>query len=244
MEESKKPDLPEFPEFDLHLEYLIQQDHPRIMNLEKPIPAEYPWELLLSKHFANPPFDLDKKDYEVVIEVGKKVFRIQETRKPTTFYSLLRFLEFFRANMHTLHTNLTRIEEKYDQVHKTKHESTGIRGLLRRQWTSEEIDRKHEIIAQAMKRDTNVDSVLSKLETILAENLPVTSRWQYLLEPFVREVIQYINNSMREGPFNLRMYYPVRSMEEKLRPHYSNAMRYAVELIDAVQITTTFLKHI
>jgi len=40
------------------------------------------------------------------------------------------------------------------------------------------------------------------------------------------------------------MYYPVRSMEDKLRPHYASAMRYAVELMEADQITSTFLKHI
>lgn len=237
MTETAGPENPEFADFDLHLEYLIQQDHPRIMNLEKRIPPGYPWEILLQKHFANPPFDLGRDDLEVVIEAGKKVFRIAETRKPTTFLSLFRFLELFRRNLRQLEENLARIETQYDRVSKTKHENTGLRGLLRKQWTTEMIENKHEIIAQALKRDTNVDSVMGKLETVLAENLPVTSRWQYMLEPFVREVISHVNQNFKDGAFNLRMYFPVRSMEDKLKPYYSNAMRYVVELMDSVQVT-------
>ena len=240
----KTPDSPEFMDFDLHLEYLIQQDHPRIMNLERKIPQNYSWQRLLSKHFANPAFDLGRDDCEVVLEAGKKVYRIQETRKPTTFYSLLRFLEFFRSNTEKLTQNLNLIEQHYDRVHKTKHENTGLRGLLRKQWTSDMIDNKHEIIAAALQKDTNVDSVLGKLEHLLAENLPVTTRWQYLLQPFMNEVINHINHNLRDGAFNLRMYYPVRTMEDKFKPYYSNAMRYAVELIDAEKITSAFVKRL
>ncbi len=239
-----QPDPPEFIDFDLHLEYLIQQNNPRIMNLERRIPNNYPWQRLLEKHFSNPPFELTRDDCEVVLEAGKKVYRLQETRKPTTFHSLFRFLEFFRANTESLTENLNRIEQHYDRVHKTKHENTGLRGLLRKQWTSEMIDNKHEIIAQALQKDTNVDSVLGKLEQLLAENLPVTSRWQYLLAPFAQEVIQYVNHNLREGAFNLRMYYPVRTMEDKFKPHYSNAMRYAVELLDSARITSAFVKRL
>jgi hypothetical protein len=229
----------EFADFDLHLEYLIQQDHPRIMNLEKRIPPNYPWALLLEKHFGNPPFELTRDDLEVVIESGKKAFRIQETRKPTTFHSLFRFLELFRRSLRQLEDNLAKIETQYDRVSKTKHENTGLRGLLRKQWTTEMIENKHEIIAQSFKRDTNVDSVMEKLQQVLAENLPVTSRWQYILEPFAKEVINYVNANFKDGAFNLRMYYPVRTMEDKLKPYYSNAMRYLVELMDAVTVTTS-----
>lgn len=230
---------PEFADFDLHLEYLIQQDHPRIMNLERRVPPAYPWERLLEKHFGNPPFDLTREDLDVVIESGKKVFRIQETRKPTTFLSLFRFLELFRRSLRQLEDNLAKIESQYDRVSKTKHENTGLRGLLRKQWTTEMIENKHEIIAQSFKRDHNVDSVMEKLQQVLAENLPVTSRWQYLLEPFVKEVITHVNSNLKDNAFNLRMYFPVRSMEDKLKPYYSNAMRYVVELMEAVNVTNS-----
>ena len=48
-----------------------------------------------------------------------------------------------------------------------------------------------------------------------------------------------MNANFKDGAFNLRMYYPVRTMEDKLKPYYSNAMRYVVELMDAVTVTSS-----
>ena len=245
-EETEDPTLtvsnPELIEFDIHLRRILNINHPRIMNLELKIPPEYPWEELLQKHFAQPPFELTREDYETIIVGKTKLLKIRETRKHTTFFSLLRFLEFFRNRLEMLELNLSRIENQHEKLRKTATEKTGIRGLLRAKWNYDSIANKHIVIQNALNQKTGLENVLKKLETILAQNHNVTSKWQYLIEPFYRKVINYMNANMSGGSFNLRMFVPVKTMEENLAPHYADSMLLAIELDDAVIQTTQFLK--
>ena len=234
---------PDFAEFDACLQALLRENHPRIMNLEKPIPKEYPWEQFLHKHFSEPPFELMREDYEVIIVGKHKILKIRDSRKPTTFYSLLRFLEFFRGKLGQLEANLGRIEDKHEQLKRTANESAGIRTILRSQsWNYESISNKHIIVQNALNQKTRLENILKKMETMLAQKFNVTSKWQYLIEPFYKKVIEYINDNFTDGSFNLRMFYPVKTMETKLAPMYSDSMLLAIELNDAVQQTTAFLK--
>lgn len=227
--------------FDLHLELLIQKNHPRIMNLEQTIPMDYPWEAFLQTHFSKPSFVLERTDYEWVVQGKSKTLKLRDSRKPTTFYSLLRFLEYFRTSLVQLERNLAVIEQQHDKLRQTAREQVGIRNLFGRKWDYETISNKHEVMADALRQKSRLDGVRHKLETILADNLNVTSRWQFLIEPFFAATVTYINTHFEDGSFNLRRFYPVRSMETLLAPHYEEAMELAVDLNEAVTQTTEFL---
>ncbi len=229
--------------FDEQMELLIQQNHPRVMSLTSPIPRDYPWQDFLKRHFAQPPFELTSEDYEIMVAGHKRSRRLKETRKPTTFHALFRFLEMFRANLMVLETNLATIEAKYNLVRKTTEETTGVRGLLRNmRWNQEMIEQKHEIIGKALAQKSGLEGIQKRLELILTAALPVTSKWQYMIEPLYYSTIDHINNNFRDDAFNLRLFYPVRAMEEKLKPNYSDAMNLIPELIEMVEITSAFLK--
>ena len=242
------PDPPESPpshseaeRFDLHLELLIQKDHPRVMNLEMPIPADYPWEQLLQKHFSRPGFALEKSDYEWIVQAKSKTLKLRDSRKPTTFYSLLRFLEYFREGLTRLERNLAVIERQHDRLKEAAREEVGLRNLLSKKWDYDSISNKHGVMQDALKKRDRLDGIRQKLQTLLADNLNVTSRWQFLIEPFYRDTIRFINSHFEEGVFNLRRFYPVRSMEVLLTPHYAEAMELAIDLTEAVAQTGDFV---
>lgn len=229
--------------FDQQMELLIQQNHPRVMSLTIPIPRDYPWQEFLKRHFSKPPFELTDEDYEVMVSGHKRSRRLKETRKPTTFYALFRFLEFFRANWTKLEANIANVESKYNLVRKTTEETTGVRGLLRNmRWNQEMIEQKHEIIGKALTQKSGLEDIQKRLEMLLTAAHPVTSKWQYMIEPLYFATIDHINTNFRDDAFNLRLFYPVRAMEEKLKPHYSDAMHLIPELLDMVEITASFLK--
>jgi len=242
-EEAPSPISEKFSKLDVHLQLLIQENHPRVMNLEKTIPSEYPWEDFLRRHFATPPFDLTREDYEYVI-VGKyKTLKIKDSRKPTTFYSLLRFLEFFRSSLVRLETNLHKIEEKHEKLKRAANERIGIKALLRsREWSYDNISNKHNIVQDALKEKMQIDVFVKKLETMLSQNHNITSRWQFLIEPFYSKVIELINEGIdQDSAFNLRMFFPVKTIEKKLQPYYTDSMNLAIELNEAVIQTGDFL---
>ena len=247
-EQTSPPDLPpaaptltEAQRFDLHLELLIQKNHPRIMNLEIPLPTDYPWEQLLQRHFSKPAFVLEKSDYEWIVQSKAKTLKLRDSRKPTTFYSLLRFLEYFRDHLSRLERNLAVIEEQHDRLRDAARDQIGIRSLLRKKWDYDSISNKHGVMQEALKQKEQLDGIRHKLEVLLADNLNVTSRWQFLIEPFFRDTAKFINSHFEDGSFNLRRFYPVRSMEVLLAPHYTEAMELAIDLSEAVAQTNEFM---
>lgn len=227
--------------FDLQLELLLQKDHPRVMNLEEPIPEDYPWEEFLHRHFSRPPFALEKSDYEWIVQAKSKTLKLRDSRKPTTFHSLLRFLEYFRDMLMRLERNLSLIEQQHDRLKEAAREQVGLRTLLRKKWDYDAIANKHDIMHDALKEKERLESIRHKLESLIADNLNVTSRWQFLIEPFYHASIRFINSHFEDGVFNLRRFYPVRSMEVLLAPHYTEAMDLAIDLAEAVEQTTEFL---
>lgn len=246
MEDSEHNELGEesrFARFDLHLELLIQKNHPRIMNLEMKIPEDYPWEEMLQKHFSNPPFTLSQEDYELHLVGKKKITKLRDARKPTTFFSLLRFLEFFRYNLVELERNLRLIESQHEKLKTTANEQVGLRTLLKSSdWGYSSIADKHNIIGRAVERKSRLEDVVKRLENILSRNLNITSRWQYMIEPFYRMVVERINSSFVDNSFNLKTFYPVKTLEETLDPYYSEAMELAIDLNEAVHQTAHMLK--
>lgn len=235
-------ELSKYLELDHHIQNLIAKNHPRIMILEKPIPDDYPWQDFLRKHFAEPPFTLSREDYEYFIVGNAKIMRVKESRRPTTFYSLLRFIEYFRTSLQRLEKNLAVLETKYEQIQKTSREKCSLRGLLKNQnWDYDSISNKHNILKQTMDQKAILDEIQKKIGPHLENGLNITSRWQHMIEPMYQAAINFINNNFTDTGFNLRMFYPLKAMEMNMTPYYIDAMKYAVDLNEAI-IQTDILK--
>jgi len=234
----------EFIELDNHIRNLIAKNHPRIMNLEIQIPYNYHWENFLNKHFADPPFTITREDYEYHIVGKTKTKKVKDSRQPTTFYSLLRFIEYFRKSLLILENNLKQIEAHYERLKNTARDRTSVRGLLlNMSWSYESISNKHNIYQKSFNQKESLEGMMGTIEPLLADNLNITSRWMHLLKPMYLQVIKHINNNFVEGAFNLRMFYPLKTLSAHMAPYYTDAMSFAVDLNEGLYQTTLFIKN-
>ncbi len=103
-------------EFDEHFQALIEKAKDRnlrIIKLEKSIPEIYEkeMELFLKKFFENDPFELKNEDLEEIFVNGKNIKQIKQDRRPSTYWSLFRFLELHRQKLSDIKQDISHLAE-------------------------------------------------------------------------------------------------------------------------------------
>ena len=106
-------------EFDEIFKHLldVNKDAPdsRILKLECPIPQKYETAMneFLEKFFVNDPFEIKPQDLETFITPTGKIKKLKFDRRPSTFLSILRFLELYRQQLKKIQGNLSILASCY-----------------------------------------------------------------------------------------------------------------------------------
>jgi len=197
-------------DFDLHFEIVTNDRSYRVANLLRKIPIDYPLEDFLGKHFSSPPFELLPGDCERALLGGVSKWQIRESRKPSTFFSLFRFLEFFRISLLGLKQEMTLLGQLREKVNfETKNQET---------------------TPLAEGRGVKLENAKRVLEVIHTRAKLISDRSDQVIELFYRKVVSIANASFKNGAFNLYHLYPVKTMAMKFFPHYDEAMILAIEM--------------
>lgn len=87
----------------------------RILKLEFPIPAKYESNMdeFLEKFFSNDPFEIKPQDLETFITPGGNIKKLKFDRRPSTFLSILRFLELYRQQLKSIKSDLSKLATCY-----------------------------------------------------------------------------------------------------------------------------------
>ena len=240
--------------FATHLHELTaqyQSDHStQNLFLEMPIPFHFPYRDVLQEYFSEIPFQVKSTDFEMFLDAQqRKGYTLKDGRRPITFISLFRFLEYYRQQIDDLEGNVKKIKARYQDV-------TGapllrkvlIEVLGRKAWTQDDFDRKQERFQEMTKYRQRQNILENYLKQILTNSEPVLVELKALNQNLYARAINVINEAWHNAPegktprFDLKKRYPARKMSEILEPHYRRAMSLTIRLRNSVQVTSFVVK--
>lgn len=242
--------------FDQHFTELIEQykHNPSIRQLwlKRKIPEEYNYENFLSTYFSDIPLNLTADDFQVFQAGRQKVVSMKEERRPRTFISILRFLEYYRRNVDLLFRNLKIISEKYFSLKDINEPRDIIKKMITsKDWTQEDYNNKSQIFSRIHIKDPKIEVILKKLAGTIISSDTVSAQWWDLIKRFYLQSIRYINGNVIEDEdsetsagnpcFNLKKVYAPKDLEKILPEYYLQAMDRSYELLQILNETRILL---
>lgn len=243
--------------FDAHFRNLIlkyrQNPNIRMLPLQEPIPAGYPYDQFLENYFSEIPYQFHFEDFDSVVSgKEKRMHVLKYDRRPKTFISLFRFLEFFRARIKILALIYERYSDQFFEIKDNIDSINPVRNLLiGYEWTQEDFNQKSLIFECSNLQRSQLQKKSKELEEILINAEPMVTLWRYNMENLFLESRNFINENMKSGTgqgmdsfaarqgstFNLKHPYRVKDLETLLET-FAPAMIQAHSLIELlIQIT-------
>ncbi|MBK8397076.1 MAG: hypothetical protein IPL26_17820 [Leptospiraceae bacterium] len=200
-------------EFDETFKALLLQNkenpETNILKLETPIPESYEdsMETFLEKFFVGDPFDIKPEDLEVVLMGSVKVKKLKSNRRPSTFLSILRFIELYRQLFKSINSDLNRLASCY-------------RGILTKDSNDPKLtELKNKVLAEVFSAGR------------------ILKKWNPQLDQFYRKTILAMNNSLvdtdstngnKKGVINLRKTYSESYLNLTFKPHYEDLINFCI----------------
>ncbi len=241
--------------FAAHLKELVAayKADPNVANLflEMPVPFHFHYRDVLKEYFSEIPYLVKGTDFEMFIDPQqRKGYTLKDGRKPVTFISMFRFLEFYRQQIDLLESSVQKIKTRYRDV-------TGapllrqvlIEVLGRKAWTQDDFDHKQERFQEMARYRARQTILENYLKQILTNSEPVLVEWKALNQNLYAKAVNIINDSWRDETtpdkaprFDLKKRLAPKKMEELLAPHYRRAMLLTIRLKNSVQVTSFVVK--
>lgn len=200
-------------EFDDKFKELLTQNKEvqdsRILKLDCPIPQKYETAMdqFLEKFFGSDPFDIKSQDLETLVTPNGKIKKLKFDRSPSTFLSLLRFLELYRQQFKSIKSDLSILANFYKRFESNELTDTLHTGI------------KDQIF-------TNMQSAGKLL-----------NKWKPQVEQLFQLAVANINFIFSEsestlgagkGFVNLRKVYSEGYLNLTFKPYYENTVNFCI----------------
>ncbi len=200
-------------EFELLFKTLLEKNKDahdsRILKLEFSIPPKYESNVdeFLGSFFVNDPFEIKPQDLETFITPNGNIKKLKFDRRPSTFLSILRFLELYRQQLKSIKSDLSKLATTYKKFEENDLLDPVNSGL------------KNQILTQILSAGR------------------ILKKWSPQLENLYKLTITNINLSITEtettngrgkGFVNLRKVHSEGYLNVTFHPYYENMINFCI----------------